>query len=183
MNDDKLGKIVQLAKFGIGGEKAAAMKLVQRICKQRGLDIDRVMALDAALKFCAFQYRTNDEAQIVAQVVFRFTDKTQMAQSKSLKRLAVDLTQAEAVEVEHAVAVYLRAYRKERRKVMKSIVSDLSNGFIVKHQLFSEDQKQQAPKMLTWEQMVEAERIRAMAGKLGDVQLHRPIEASSRSAQ
>lgn len=138
--DPKLLKIVALAKAGIGGEKETAIRLVKQICRREGIDFDTVMqGNEQHLEFVLpMKYKTSQELRILAQVCFRFgsTNSSEFGVGNNSYRkvVFVTTTREKFIDVCHASAVYLTAYRKQRRQ----IVEDFTGAFVQKNRLFRE---------------------------------------------
>ena len=157
--DPKLLKIVALAKHGIGGEKESALALVKRICERDGIDFDAVMSdTDAPREFTAddIKVRGRDELQIAIQVAARFATTKEHPSvagwyysfDKTI-RLKYTTTTARHFETMNAITVYLKAYRREKKKFLES----LNTAFYSHHGLFSQyheepDDEEEKPRTL-----------------------------------
>jgi hypothetical protein len=164
--DPRLGKIVELAKRGVGGEKAAAIKLVKRICRQRGIEFDDVMEATTIREY-SLDYKTKAELEVLAQVVLRFGNIEGADRGVSyrpwVKELYFRTTPDRYIEVVNAAAAYLAAFRRERRRIIK----DLPNAFIIKHHLFRPDQKSE--RLPTPEEIEQFERQENLGRTMDDV--------------
>lgn len=140
--DPKLLKIVALAKHGIGGEKDVAIALVKRICERDGLDYDAVMSdTDMPKEYIAdIKVRGRDELQVAIQVAARFATTAEHPQVRGgyyafdkTIRLRYTCTAARHFETLNAINVYLKAFRNEKKKFLRS----LGEAFYSHHGLFS----------------------------------------------
>jgi hypothetical protein len=170
--DPKILKIVALAKQGIGGEKETAIALVKKICERDGLDFDAVMSDTDAPKEVTlddFKVRGRDELQIAIQVAARFATSKEhpevagwyYAFDKTI-RLRYTTTAAKHIDTINAITVYLKAYRKEKKKFLAS----LNKAFYSHHGLFSmyhEDADDEEEKPKTLEERQEAWRAAHMS--------------------
>jgi hypothetical protein len=144
--DPKLLKIVALAKHGVGGEKDSAIALVKRICERDGLDYDAVMSdTDMPKEYVAdIKVRSRDELQVAIQVAARFATTPEhpevrggyYAFDKSI-RLRYTTTAAKHFDTLNAINVYLKAFRNEKKKFLRS----LGQAFYTHHGLFSQYQE------------------------------------------
>lgn len=133
MDQDKLGKIVALAKHGIGGEKESALRLVKRICKKHDLDFEEVMNASEDIREYVYYYKTKTELKIVGQIIFKILDSQEIGQNKFRKALFFNCTPQQSVEIFSAIPIYLRAFQAEKKR----IIEQLPSAFVIKHELWS----------------------------------------------
>lgn len=170
--DPKILKIVALAKQGIGGEKDTAIALVKRICEREGIDFDELMSDNDVPKEYTpeIKVRSRDELQVAIQVAARFATTPAHPEVYGRyysydKTIILRYTCKPAVHIDtlNAINVYLKAYRNEKKKFMRS----LGQAFYSHHNLFSqfkeESDEPEKPKSLeerqdTWRavQMMQA---------------------------
>lgn len=135
--DPKLLKIIALARDGIGGERDTALRIVKRICAEQNMDFDDVMsATDYREYVLEVGFRNKFEELIVGQTVMRYAltpDHTGVQINRKYKAFIYTTTPSKHIETANAVAVYLRAFRKEREKFM----DELAESFVHKHKLYS----------------------------------------------
>ncbi len=141
--DDKLLKIIALAKFGIAGEKTMAIRMVKKICERENLDFDEVMGYDELAALHDYELKIHwkgaDEEQLLAQVCFHFALTHQHPYLKFNKWRHVFMyktTAAKHLETVNAATIYLRAYRKEKKKMAEIILA----AFVNKNRLFADDE-------------------------------------------
>ena len=138
--DERMLKIVELARAGMGGEKEAAQRILQRICAKQGLSYEDLIN-DTSEKYSEHLIvtgkLTKSEQTIAAQVVYRFAtskDNPELWTSRSrhnrvLKGFIAVCTPTQAAEAQYAVDLFLRAYRAE----VKRIERETKIAFIMKH--------------------------------------------------
>lgn len=176
--DELLLKITGLARQGVGGEQEAAVNMVRRRCEQLGLDFDDVMqATDERQYTLAVHLRSRDEFRVTQQTIFKFaiTEKHPTLRGSYQGRFFIyTTTPSKHIETAHAVAVYLAAYRKEKRKFL----DDLTMAFIRKHTLWAdlpddgEDKPRPEP---TSESYRRAERQMAIGMAMDNVHLRKEL--------
>ncbi len=136
MIDDRLLKIVALAKHGIGGERDAAIAAVKRACTAAGLDFATVMEEPPETReyVLPVHWRTKGEFELLGQVCFKFAlyDGGNLGYNSMRKVYIYDTTAAKHAETTHAATVLLTAYRRQ----LKRMVGDFGRAFISKHDLF-----------------------------------------------
>lgn len=138
--DPKLVKIVALAKQGIGGEKSTADRLVRAACERYGLDYAEVMAEDAIYKEyrLSVRFKNSMEKQIMVQVCSKFADSNNpnygLKSTRSGGYMFITTTPGQFIEVSQAIAVYIGAFRKQRRQMLE----DFTVAFVYKNDLYPE---------------------------------------------
>lgn len=140
LNEERLGKIVELAKKGEGGEKTTAIALVQKFCKKYDLDFDIVMGKGGE-KIQEFVIRCKKrECDLLVQVLFRYgipTAKQSIWTSVNNMRVTFEGTQSSYLEALNAWYVLSRLYYKEEKKIKEAT----HIAFISKHNLFYQRKK------------------------------------------
>lgn len=135
--DPKLLKIIALARDGVGGERDTALRIVKRICAEQDMDFEDVMnATDYRKYVLEIAFRNKFEEIIVAQTIMKhaLTEQYNGVQiNRKYKAFIYTTTPSKHIETANAVAVYLRAFRKEREKFM----DELAESFVHKHKLYS----------------------------------------------
>lgn len=168
--DAKLGKIIQLAKHGVGGEKTNALRLVISMCEKYGLHIDDVMNADEPTKRFVIKYKSKRDLTLICGIASKLLDQAKgFMYNAYLKELYVDTTTAKYVELQYAVGVYLEAYKRERRKILK----DIPRAFAMKHQLWAESSEPGQIKNL--KQFEEFQRRQRLAGQMEDVHINKAL--------
>jgi len=192
--NDKLLKVIALAKQGVGGEKTAAIATVKRICQTHGLDYDEVMgAADHAQVreyVLDIKWRNKLEEDMLAQVCLKFActpEHPDLFYNTYRKVYIYNTTAAKHLETINAASVYLHQFRKERKKLEQAILG----AFCQKHRLYPteatynarhpEDAKRIGDGKLDvdaeFKKIEEARRRMALAEGMDDVSLHKSIGA------
>lgn len=130
---EKLGKIVELAKHGMGGEKDNAIRIVKRICKEHDLDFDDVMSQSEVQEF-RLDIGTFEQ-RVAVQIILRYgayKTEPKISPSVSGKHLYWKTTKERYVETLNAFAVLSSAYKKEKKRMADIIF----HGFLSKHSLY-----------------------------------------------
>jgi len=158
----KLLKIIALAKQGVGGERDTAIALVRQICERESLDFDAVMSDSGDMPKLYepdIKVRGKDELRIAIQVASRFATTPEHPGVRggyyggSYREiwLAYTTTAARHIDTLNAIEVYLRAYRREKKKFQLS----LQKAFYAHHSLypqFDTEDDDQPPKVKTLEE-------------------------------
>lgn len=183
-NEELLGKIVALAKRGVGGEKATAIKMVKSLCKKHGLDFDEVMQGGDAVKEYWIDHQKGEQ-KVLAQVICRYAHRSiddGIQQSIGHTRLYFKTTQEKYIETLNAWEVLQKLYHKERKLMARAFF----NAFLSKHDLFYQPTPEEHQKQLRrikkqqekkTEDEEKAERMgAAMAWHLDDADIMKRLE-------
>lgn len=181
-NKDRLGKIVALAKGGVGGEKENAIRMVKAICAKHHLDFDAVME-DIALSEYTFDYANAIEEQLLPQILQKYckpyADKRMdILFNNTRKLMFIKTTKEKYVEGLNAWDVLRKLYRVEKKKMEKTLLF----AFLDKHQLYyepTEEEKADALRAAMMEgdpdEMEHRRRGRRLAGELDDANLQKRL--------
>ncbi len=175
VNSDKLGKIVALAKRGVGGEKDAAIAMLKRMCEKYDLNYDDVIA-EAKLVDGELYYKKRTWKKIAIQTVCRYgllKVEDSIRENKYKKKLYFQTTPALLIETLNAFDLLSRAHDEERRKITKTFFT----AFLSKHDLFyqlKEGEKHKgSSKSMSLSEMLAAQ---AMAEAMKDVNIRKRLE-------
>lgn len=120
--NDKLLKVIALAKHGVGGERTAAIATAKRICATHGLDYDEVMGSAETAKIHEYtldiKWRNKLEEDMLAQVCLKFActpENPDLFFNSYRKVFIYNTTAAKHLETINAASVYLHQFRKERK--------------------------------------------------------------------
>lgn len=133
-NEERLGKLVQLAKRGEGGEKATAIKFVKALCKRHGLNFDEVMSADESVREFYLDH-TRAETKLAIQVICRYAHRSMkdgIHSSVGGTRLYFETTQEKYIETLNAWEVLRELYAKEKKIMQQAFFM----GFLDKHWLY-----------------------------------------------
>lgn len=132
-DDDFLGKVLNLARRGEGGEKENAIRLVKKICKERNLNFDDVMSSTDKKEY--FIDCKIGESDLLARIIYRYAllaMKDSIGQNRNATRLFFTTTPDRFVETCNAFSILRIQFKKE-----KAIFQDaFLTAFQAKHELF-----------------------------------------------
>lgn len=193
--NDRLLKVIALAKQGVGGEKTAAIATVKRICQTHGLDYDEVMGAAETAQIREYtldlKWRNKTELDMLAQVCLKFActpEHPDLFQNTYRKTLFYNTTAAKHLETINAASVYLHQFRKERKKIEEALLG----AFCQKHSLYPTeatyaarhpeeyakrigDGDEKLDVDAEFKKIEEARRRMALAEGMDDVSLHKSI--------
>ena len=154
LNEERLGKLVAMAKRGEDGERDTAIRFVKSICQKHNLDFDEVMGGGEKIKTFHLQYRNITEAQLLRQVIFKYAydgETKPLWTSRVRGNMLFDTTNERYIETSFAWDLLVSAYRKEKKRAEKAVFF----GFLSKHDLYSEmtDEDRKKPQKLSEEEL------------------------------
>lgn len=162
-NEERLGKIIQLAKHGIGGEKANAIKKVKELCRKYDLDFNEMMDDEEKLLEYSLKYKLKEEQNVLAQVILRYAHWDDIKVSTSRKLLYFYATKETYIETLNAWETLLKLWRKEKKKILLGFM----HGFLDKHNLYyqyTEEERKKNKEIANVKKETEAERKARMLG-------------------
>lgn len=111
-----LKKLKALSERGVGGEKQNAAALLSKLMEKYGFTEDDIELDKKEDEF--FPYKENTEKRLLAQIIFMVTGKSAFGcvgtyTGRSRKKLGVNCTAAEKLEIEAAFAFYKKAFEEE----------------------------------------------------------------------
>lgn len=168
--EGKLEKIVELARHGVGGEKETAIRMVKKICEKNGLEFDDIMSDSQQIHKYEIKYRSKPELNVITGVICKMLDVPSIQYNAYYKRAFFETTSEKYIDIIYAIDIYLRAFRKERRRM----ASDLNRAFVIRHQLWGSTAEPETVKDSEYDDYMR--RIR-MAEGLDHVEVNKAIES------
>lgn len=132
MPNEKLKKIVALARGGFGGEKETALRMVRKICQEEKLDFDEVMRGGPEKQEFSLSFKNKNEEQLCFNIVAKFA-MTVMADVPFKKypekyKMYFETTQERFVDTKNAYDILIAEYRQAQ--------NDLVLAMVIKNDLF-----------------------------------------------
>lgn len=188
LDKEYLGKIVALAKGGVGGEKKNAIALVKKLCALHNLEFKDVMN-DTGIEEFYLDCKKN-ERQLVIQIICRYAHTKlddKIGGSYGGTRFYFNTTKEKYIETLNAYSVLSNKLKEEKKIVLASI----EDAFFSKHNLFYqptdkewkkiERERAKKEKEKTDKEKAEEEKKRKMAQAvmrgLDDVSLYKQLTA------
>lgn len=180
LNEERLGKIVELAKKGERGERDAAMRIVKKLCQKHKLNFDDVMAQREKIQKFLIECKVGEE-EVLAQTVFRYgvaNRKSNVWTIRSGKGIRFEGTQTTYLETLNAWEVLSRVFRKEKKKTQEA----LFYAFIGKHDLFYKLKEGEKPARKTKEPEKETDpgvlrMASSMVSGLDDAEINKSLKS------
>lgn len=181
-DQERLGKIVALAKNGSGGEKANAIRIIKKICKQHGLDFDEVMNDEyRTVKEFTISYRSNDEKEVLVCCVYRYAFLKYGDDLWGVypKKMGFKTTPEKYIETLNAFSVLKGLYKKEKKIIEQATFL----AFRKKHELFynptaeewKKINKQRKGKKDTEEDLKRERMAENMSRSMEDAEIHKQL--------
>lgn len=134
---EKIRKIQALADRGVGGEKQSAAALLDRLMEQYGITEDDIAKEIREMAW--FRYRTPIERKLLCQVIYATTGRAAYNcvgtyTGRSRKKVGVECTAAEKLEIEVSFEFYNAALQEEMERFY--------SAFLIKNSIFPPDGKE-----------------------------------------
>lgn len=182
LDKDKLGKIVALAKGGIGGEKQNAIRIVKALCKKHNLDFDDVME-NISIKEFSIVYRTKEELDLITFCFYRYgmlKYEDSIKYNQYSKKAIFNTTLDKYIEVLNAFVVLRVLYKKEKKKAEMAVME----AFRIKHYLYYEPTDKEKKKLdkerenqkIDEEALAINEMARGMSRGMQDAEIHKQLK-------
>jgi hypothetical protein len=125
---NRLIKVLELSKRGVGGEKDNADRILQAALIEHGITIDDIKKEEQELIALSYHSGNKADERLLVQIIIHVADRYDILSRKEGKKTWFKLTNLEHIEVE---AMY-----KYYRKLLKKEQDLLLTAFIHKHNIF-----------------------------------------------
>ena len=177
-NEDRIGRIVQVAKRGTTGEKQAARHILKKICEKHGLDYETLMSDEEKLQEFRIKVKRTHRA-LASHIMYKYAFPLGVERNVYTYRWSGELgfttTMEKYVEAINAFEVLGPLFDKEITKVRKAVYF----GFLEKHDLFFErredEPEQESKKRMSAEEIAARKRGSALAEDMEDAHLVKRI--------
>lgn len=120
--NEKIGKLVALARNGIDGEKQAAIEILKKLCEKHDFNFDDVMSGSEEMLEYELKYK-NGQLKLARGVIARYgaisiIDKYYI--DKFSKTIYFSTTKQKFLETIHAYSILSRQYEKEKKETLKA---------------------------------------------------------------
>lgn len=137
---EKIKRVQALAERGVDGEKESAAALLERLMKQYGIEESEIA--EERRETAWFRYKTELERKLLIQVIYTVTGKVAFGcvgtyTGRSRKKVGVDCTAAERLEIEISFEFYNAAMQKELERFY--------SAFLIKNNIFPDKEVDEVP--------------------------------------
>lgn len=178
VNDDKLGKLISMAKDGTENEKEIAVKFIKKICDKHSLNFDDVMT-KTDLKEFELEYEKAKFEDLAFHIFARYgiidKDNYEMGGFNRSHKIWYKTTLQKHIEVINAFDMLSKAYEKE----MKLFKESFELAFYNKHKLWNYGAiPEEERKIPTPEELKKSRIANGMERNLDDVQIRKRLGES-----
>lgn len=138
---ERLIALYNLSQQGIGGERENAEEILQRTLKLHNMTMEDFLN-DAEKKMLYwFPVKDKQEGELIKQIIGKIINSHQVLTHHSHKEklIGFELTQAEIISASMLCSLYLKAFRKEKQKIIQQHKKELKHiwaAFVLKHNIF-----------------------------------------------
>lgn len=173
----RIEKLLELARRGVGGERANAERALDRMLAREGLtrdDLECSMA-DEEREFHTFRVADRFERQILCQILYSIKadwDGSFFRRKGSRTRIQFWLTHREAAELRYLWQIYQKAWSDELQVALRA--------FIQVNRLYADDESDAEAQPLEHDYLM---RIAEMAGTMRKTEVRRALTENTRGAR
>lgn len=150
---EKLKKIEALANSGIDGERENAKRMLDALCAKHGVTVDELV--EPTLSWYRFRPKDHVDEMLLCHVVGFVCQTRRIKMRKAGKARHLELTRAQALDVEEAIRHY--------RKVWRENLTDYMAAFIHAHRLYAPRDEGAEPPEISAEDIMRAEKLIKMS--------------------
>ena len=166
---NRLRKLRELVRRGIGGESRNAEEILTRLLEKEGMTLDQFLSEDTE-EVSSYKFRFWDrwDKQLLFQIysMIKDTNKISYSKYKRTKELIFELTKSQYIEFSYLYEIYRKALSKEFDRE--------TSAFIIKNNIFSNSNK--SDREPTPEEMKELDKIYSKLSGTDFVQVRKAIE-------
>jgi hypothetical protein len=173
---EKLRKLLELARQGVGGEKDNAQSILVKLLKKHGIQLDDLDPECSTVEPHEFSIKDEMDRDLLHQVIYAVlqTSSVQVRIERgNSKKVCIKITKAQKLEIDLAFGVYREAFRNEQRKLFLA--------FINKNKLFGpgleKEDAERAPKRSPLSKE-DAAAILAMMGAIKTTHIHKALPST-----
>lgn len=173
----RLIKILNLAKRGVGGEKDNAERMLNTLLEKHKLTLEEL--LDEDVKNMAwFRYKNKTEATILSHCCLKVIegwDRNRWSSKTQRNQYGVCVTKAQEIEI----GLMFEAHRKAFRIELEKQVDRLLAAYVHSNNLFSTTPSEETESGTSEISMDELEAIIALARTMKPTPVHKAIEVAA----
>lgn len=134
---DRIRKIMELSKRGVGGESDNARSFVHKLCKKYGVSVQE-LSDTCELRPRLFKIGADRNIRdLFFQVVFKVTDSTSIEYKEYRNLIQIELSSLDFLEVSQMFDWHKKNYLKNLSEMKRVLLS----AYMSKHALFPEHSK------------------------------------------
>lgn len=163
---DRLLKLLELSRRGVGGERESAESMLAAMLKKHGMTMADLQSDDSQTIDTVFTFVTDMEKRLLYQIAYQVVNGDFDAFKIGKGKRKLRLTRSHAAEVRVRYSVLVRALRDEL-KVFYS-------AFIMRNNIYPDSARKDKSEF-TPEQLEQMEKVARMASGMDRVNIHKQI--------
>lgn len=163
---DRLLKLLELSRRGVGGERESAESMLAAMLKKHGMTMADLESDDSQTIDVIFTFGTEMEKRLLYQIAYQVVNGDYDAFKIGKGKRKLQLTRSQAAEVQVRYSVLVRAFREEL-KVFYS-------AFIMRNNIYPDSARRDKSEF-TPEQLEQMDKIARMASGMDRVNIHKQI--------
>lgn len=174
---EKLRKLLELTRQGVGGEKDNAQSVLDKLLRKHGLVLEDLDPECAPVEPYEFSFKDEVERDLLHQVIYSVLQVSSVfirEQHANSKKVCIKVTKAQKLEIDLAFGLYREAFKKEQQRLFLA--------FIHKNRLcgpgLDKDDAEKAPKSSTLSKE-DVEAIIAMMGAIKTTHIYKALPSSA----
>lgn len=122
---EKLRKLLELARQGVGGEKDNAQSILDKLLTKHGLTLDDLDPDVAPVESCEFRFGDKWEYDLLIQVIYLVLQTQTIfyrEERRNSKKFCIKATKARKLEIDLAYNLYREALKKEQQRLFVAFI-------------------------------------------------------------
>lgn len=123
---DKLRKLLELARQGIGGEKDNAQSVLGKLLKKYNLALEDLDPDCAPIEPFEFSFKDELERNLLHQVMHHVLQSSKLlvrVERGNSKKVCIQITRAQKLEIDMAFDIYRKAFKKEQERLFIAFIN------------------------------------------------------------
>lgn len=171
----KLKKLLALAEQGVGGEAVNARRLLEKLCKQYGIDIEELLDRETKHSYTFETGRAKEMMQLFVRCLEKVVDIEGMTYSQPTRSsIRIEVTALQRAEILSLFNWHKSNYMQELEDFKRNFFS----AYIGKHNLYSESESKGSKGIeeLTEEDIARIRRVLAMREAMSDNHYYKQLD-------
>lgn len=119
---ERLRKLLELARRGVGGEAENAARFLAKLLKKHGLIVEDLDDAHTKPSPCSFKFKGSEEEALVLMILCSIARSDSLMVQVRGRTLTALLTPGQKIEAELTVEPLLRDWREQRQRLMHAFV-------------------------------------------------------------
>lgn len=122
---EKLRKLLELTRQGVGGEKNNAQSVLDKLLKKHSITLEDLDPECAPVEPYEFSFKNEVERDLLHQVIYSVLQVSSVFvrdQHANSKKVCIKVTKAQKLEIDLAFEVYRIAFKKEQQRLFLAFI-------------------------------------------------------------